>query len=126
MMTSRERVFAALQRTPADRVPVFMWYHPATTLHLASLLEIPPALVGEAMGNDVRQTWVNNNYAMEGITHEHEGESHVDFWGITWKKAGHFNQICPLPAGRGLERRSARLCLSHQPHPGPAGTDGDR
>jgi len=26
------------------------------------------------------KTWVNNNYAMEGIVHEREGEWHVDFW----------------------------------------------
>jgi hypothetical protein len=29
-MNSRERVHAALRRQPADRVPVFMWFHPAT------------------------------------------------------------------------------------------------
>jgi len=51
------------------------------------------------MGNDVRQTWVNNNYAMEGIVHEREGESHVDFWGIEWKKGGAFNQISSFPLG---------------------------
>ncbi len=96
-MTSKERVHAALNRKPVDRVPIFMWFHPDTTRRLASLLEIPPAFVGEAMGNDVRQTWVNNNYAMEGIVHEHEGEEHTDFWGIRWKKVGRFNQITESP-----------------------------
>lgn len=96
-MTSRERVLAALRRESADRVPVFMWFHPDTAQRLGALLEIPAALVGEAMGNDVRQTWVNNNYAMEGIVHENEGDAHVDFWGIRWVKRGAFNQIEGFP-----------------------------
>lgn len=100
-MNSKERVKAALERRPADRVPVFMWFHPSTTRRLAALLEIPAGRVAEAMGNDVRQAWVNNNYAMEGIVHEHEGDSHVDFWGIRWVKDGEFNQIAEFPLARG-------------------------
>jgi uroporphyrinogen decarboxylase len=96
-MTSKERVHAALERKPVDRVPIFMWFHPVTTNRLASLLEIPPSFVGEAMGNDVRQTWVNNNYAMEGVVHEHAGEGHTDFWGIRWKRVDEFNQIETFP-----------------------------
>ncbi len=96
-MTSKERVHAALERKPTDRIPIYMWFHPGTATHLARLLEIPPAYVGEAMGNDVCQTWVNNNYAMEGITHDREGDTHTDFWGITWEKVGHFNQIARFP-----------------------------
>ena len=96
-MTSKERVHAALQKKPVDRVPIFMWFHPETTVRLAGLLEIPAARVGEAMGDDVRQAWVNNNYAMEGIVHEHDGESHVDVWGIKWVKDGPYNQITGFP-----------------------------
>ncbi len=96
-MTSKQRVLGALRREPVDRVPIFMWFHPGTTARLAQVLEIPPAFVGEAMGNDVRMTWVNNNYAMEGITHERDGESHVDDWGIEWVKEGPFNQIARFP-----------------------------
>lgn len=96
-MTPRERVYAALNRQPADRVPVFMWFHPDTARKLASMLEIPIAAVGEAMGNDIRQTWVNNNYAMEGIVHENDGEWHVDWWGIRWVKQDAFNQISDFP-----------------------------
>ena len=96
-MTSKERVRAALERKPADRIPIFMWFHPETAARLSRMLEIPPTAVGEAMGNDVRQTWVNNNYAMEGITHDREGERHTDFWGITWEKVGPFNQIARFP-----------------------------
>ena len=98
-MTPKERVQAALERKPTDRIPIFMWFHPGTAARLAHRLEILPADVGEAMGKDVRQTWVNNNHAMEGITHDRDGEQHTDFWGITWEKAGHFNQIARFPLG---------------------------
>ncbi len=109
-MTSKERVHAALNRKPVDRVPIFMWFHPDTTLHLASLLNIPMEFVGEAMGNDIRQTWVNNNFAMEGIVHEHVGEEHTDFWGIRWKKIDHFNQIVEFP----LESATRDQILSYR------------
>ena len=109
-MTHKERVHAALQRKPVDRVPIFMWFHPQTTDRLAKILEIPSSCVGEAMGNDIRQTWVNNNYAMEAIVHEHEGEGHTDVWGIRWKKVGHFNQIAEFP----LEDASREKILSYQ------------
>jgi uroporphyrinogen decarboxylase len=96
-MNSKQRVQAALQRKPVDRVPVFMWFHPSTAAHLSRLLEIPAPYVGQAMGNDVQQTWVNNNYAMEGVTHERDGEGHVDDWGIRWVKRYFFNQIEGYP-----------------------------
>jgi hypothetical protein len=96
-MNAKQRVHAALRRHPVDRIPVFMWFHPQTAGHLARLLEIPAAYVAEAMGNDVRQTWVNNNYAMEGIVHQQEGEWHVDDWGIQWVYRHGFNQIEHFP-----------------------------
>jgi uroporphyrinogen decarboxylase len=96
-MNSRERVYAALRKQPVDRIPIFMWFHPDTVARLAALLEIPPASVGEAMGNDIKQTWVNNNYAMEGIVHAHDGEGHTDEWGIRWVKEYSFNQIAGFP-----------------------------
>jgi uroporphyrinogen decarboxylase len=109
-MTSKERVHAALERKPVDRVPIFMWFHPDTTTRLAALLEIPPSHVAEAMGNNVRQTWVNNNYAMEGIVHQHEGEGHTDFWGIRWKKVDAFNQIASFP----LEQATREEVLAYR------------
>lgn len=102
-MTSKQRVHAALRREPVDRVPVFMWFHPQTARRLAELLEIPAASVGVAMGDDIRMTWVNNNYAMEGIVHARDGEGHVDDWGIRWVKKGAFNQPEGFPLA-GLPR----------------------
>ncbi len=104
-MTPKKRVEAALRKQPVDRVPIFMWFHPDTAVKLSGLLEIPVSAVAEAMGNDVRQTWVNNNYAMEGIVHENDGESHLDWWGITWEKQHGFNQISRFPlAGASREQ----------------------
>lgn len=96
-MNPKQRVLAALRREPVDRVPIFMWFHPETARKLSRMLEIPAAALGEAMGNDICQTWVNNNYAMEGIEHQHDGETHLDWWGITWEKRHGFNQILRYP-----------------------------
>jgi uroporphyrinogen decarboxylase len=74
-----------------------MWFHPATAARLAAQLEIPVSLLADALGDDIRQTWVGNNHAMEGIVHEHDGESHTDAWGIGWVKQGPFNQVRTSP-----------------------------
>lgn len=109
-MTSKERVKAALDRKPVDRLPIFMWFHPQTTDMLARLLEIPPQEVGIAMGNDVCQKWVGNNYAMEGIVHQHEGDTHTDCWGIQWGRYGGFNQIMHYP----LEGKGEAECRAYE------------
>ena len=107
-MSSKARVHAALNRQPVDRLPVWMWYHPDTTRRLADALEIRPADVVVALGDDIRQTWVGGNHAMEGIVHEHEGDGHIDDWGIEWVKVGLFNQIkhSPLRGATEAEIRS--------------------
>lgn len=99
-MTPKQRVHAALRRQPTGRVPIFMWFHPETAARLARLLEIRPDQVGLAMGNDVQQAWVNNNVAMEGVVHQHDGDGHTDFWGIRWMKEGPFNQIAEFPMAK--------------------------
>jgi uroporphyrinogen decarboxylase len=96
-MNSKERVYASLKREPVDRVPIFMWFHPQTIQRLGQILEIPAQRVTEALGDDIVMTWVNNNYAMEGIVHTHDGASHVDEWGIEWTRIEGFNQITRFP-----------------------------
>ncbi len=96
-MNSKQRVHAALRREPVDRLPIFMWFHPETRGLLAKLFEVPSASVDVVLGNDVQMTWVNNNYAMEGIVHERDGQGHVDFWGIEWVRQGPYNQIAHFP-----------------------------
>ena len=107
-MNSKQRVHATLRREPVDRLPVFMWLHPQTAERLGRLLEIPVSRVAEAMGDDVRQTWVNNNYAMEGIVHANDGESHVDFWGVEWTRQFGFNQITGFPLARASREDALR------------------
>lgn len=81
-----------------------MWFHPSIAAQLATYLEIPVHRLADAMGDDIRQTWVGNNHAMEGIVHEHEGESHTDFWGIEWVREGSFNQIKRSPLANADEQ----------------------
>jgi len=106
-MISKERVHCTLQRKPVDRVPVFMWYHPRTTKRLGEILEIPAKYVPLAMGDDIRQAWVSNNHAMEGIVHERDGQSHVDGWGIEWTRIDGFNQISKYPMADADEKQLA-------------------
>jgi uroporphyrinogen decarboxylase len=96
-MTPKQRVHAALKREKTDRVPVWMWFHPATAERLSKALEIPSSFLDEVLGHDIKQTWVANNYAMEGIVHENEGDTHIDDWGIEWVKSDEFNQIKSYP-----------------------------
>ena len=112
-MNAKERVHAALRRKPTDRVPIFMWFHPDTARRMGRVLEIPPGRVSEAMGDDVRQAWVGNNYAMEGITHERDGESHTDFWGIEWVRVGPFNQIRRSPLQEASEEAILRYAYPY-------------
>lgn len=102
-MTPKDRVLAALEKRPTDRIPIFMWFHPDTVIALAALLDIPESAVDEVFQNDIRQTWVNNNYAMEGIVHRHDGEGHTDSWGIEWVRRFGFNQIEGYPL-KGCDR----------------------
>ena len=110
-MTGKERMYASLDKQPVDRVPIFMWFHPETQKRLSLRLEIQPALLGRIMKNDVVMTWVNNNYAMEGIIHNKDGEGHTDAWGIAWEKRGAFNQIvrCPLESSSFEEMKEYRF-----------------
>jgi uroporphyrinogen decarboxylase len=115
-MNSKQRVHAALRRQPVDRIPIFMWFHPQTKAILAKALEVPQGQVDLVMGNDVRMTWVNNNAAMEGVVHEHDGEGHVDEWGIHWVKEGPYNQIArfPLADCTSAEVRAYRFPVASQ------------
>jgi uroporphyrinogen decarboxylase len=112
-VNSKQRVYAALRREPVDRIPIFMWFHPGTRVLLADFFEVPPAYLDVVLGNDVRMTWVNNNYCMEGIVHERDGQWHVDPWGIKWVKEGPYNQIASFP----LAQSSAEELRGYQfPH----------
>ncbi|MFP4383415.1 MAG: uroporphyrinogen decarboxylase family protein [Spirochaetia bacterium] len=100
-MKPKDRINNALIRKKTDRTPICMWYHPETRKKLSLVLEIEPAGIDLVMGNDLLMTWVNNNYAMEGIVHRSEGMGHTDAWGIKWEKRGEFNQIVHHPLNNG-------------------------
>lgn len=114
-MNSKQRVHAALKRQPVDRVPVWMWFHPQTACRLAAELDIPPAALPVALGDDIRQAWVGNNHGMEGIRHERDGEGHTDPWGVRWEKHGAFNQIvhAPLQEATPAELAAYRFPKAH-------------
>lgn len=109
-MNHKQRVHAALRREPTDRVPVWMWFHPITSKRMAAELEIPVAYLDDVLGHDIKQTWIANNYAMEGIVHENQGDSHIDEWDIEWVKVDEFNQIKSYP----LKEASREKILSYQ------------
>lgn len=96
-MNHKQRVHAALKRQPTDRIPIWMWFHPTTAEKMSKALEIPSSFLDEVLGHDIKQTWVSNNYAMEGVVHKNKGDSHIDDWGIEWIKADEFNQIKNYP-----------------------------
>lgn len=95
-MNSKQRVYATIQRKPADRIPIFMWFHPDTKKLISEYLDVPETYIDDVMFNDVRQVWVGNNYAMEGVSLK-DGEEYLDYWGVKWRKEGAFNQIIKHP-----------------------------
>ena len=113
-ISPRQRVQAALNKQHVDRVPVFMWYHPRTLHRLSRLLEVPVSQVSLAMGDDIRQTWVNNNVSLEAMAIP-EGESQRDAWGISWARFGDFNQIetYPLLSASDAELSAASFPYEH-------------
>ena len=47
-----------------------MGFHPETLAAWPEALEVPRHCVEVVLGNDVRMTWVNNDYFMDGMTHQ--------------------------------------------------------
>jgi len=97
VLTSKERVKLALQKRPVDRIPVSLWMHPQTSQALMEHFGVDKDALDDILLQDVRQIWVNNNFAMEGIVHEHDGEGHIDEWGVHWERQHGFNQIKESP-----------------------------
>lgn len=113
-MNSKQRVHAALRRQPVDRVPVLMAFHPDTLGGLSKLLEVPRHCVELALGNDVCMTWVNNDYFKLGMTHQHDGEWHVDCWGLRWTRQGPCNQVTEHPLAAAPPEQVRKYCFPLQ------------
>ena len=123
-MKPKERVYAALRGNRRTGSRSSCGFTRTRARRLASAVGGPAACVDVVLGNDVRMTWVNNNYCMEGIVHEHDGEGHVDPWGIRWVKEGPYNQIAAFPLADASPEEVLALPLSRPASGGTAGQDG--
>lgn len=89
-MTSKERVFAALNYEQPDRVPRFIWLGNALGHQLSREKNMTfDELSRDFLRNDVLQVWLSINGGMERDVPE--GAEFTDEWGITWRRAGGYN-----------------------------------
>ena len=79
-MTSKERVYAALQGEKTDRVPRYLWIGAGVAPALAAYYGVDLSELDDRVGNDVKQTWLSINREMERPAEE--GERFTDEWGI--------------------------------------------
>jgi uroporphyrinogen decarboxylase len=94
-MTSKERVYAALTRTHPDRVPMWMWYHPAIYDRLHERFGWDAETADAKLGNDIKSVHVSINREM--FRPLSPGERYIDDWGVTWTREGWYNQVCRNP-----------------------------
>ena len=66
-MNSKQRVQAALERKPVDRVPVYMWFHPATADRFAELLEIPQSPLSQHLSRMRKERLVDTRREAQTI-----------------------------------------------------------
>ena len=95
MMTSKQRVLAAIRRETVDRVPRFFWVGDGAVGRLRKAYGVAPGQVDAFLGNDVLQTWLSINRQMTVPCAD--GASFVDEWGITWRRDGYYNTVARHP-----------------------------
>ena len=88
-MNSKERVLAAIRRTPADRAPRFLWVGSGAAENMHKELGMDLNEADFFVKNDVLQTWLTINKQM--MVTAGEGEQFVDEFGITWQRDGYYN-----------------------------------
>lgn len=116
-MTSKERVYAALQGEKTDRVPRYLWIGAGVAPALAAHYGVDLSELDDRVGNDVKQTWLSINREMERPAAE--GERFTDEWGIVWKREGYYNMVVHHPMAD-LDADEIRA------YPAPGLFDGDR
>ncbi len=94
-MTSKKKVYNALNFIENNSVPRFLWYSNKIKEMLEEELGINGPELDIYMGNDILQTWLSINGEMEREVEE--GSVFTDEWGITWKRSGSHNMVIKHP-----------------------------
>lgn len=94
-MTSKQRVYNALGRKETDRVPMWVWYHPAVYDLLRERFGWDNDTADSTLGNDIKSVHISINREM--FRSLAPGEEYVDEWGVTWIREGWYNQVCRSP-----------------------------
>ena len=94
-MTSKQKVYDALNFKNGISVPRFMWYSNKTKEQLEEKFNINGPELDIFMGNDILQTWLSINGEMERVVEENI--KFTDEWGITWKRSGSHNMVIDHP-----------------------------
>ncbi len=94
-MTSKQKVYDALNFKENSIVPRFVWYSSKTKEKLEKLYNLNGVELDIYMGNDILQTWLSINGEMEREVEDNT--IFIDEWGITWKRSGTHNMVIKHP-----------------------------
>lgn len=94
-MSPKARVYAALNGDEIDRIPVWMWYHPAIYQSFNEIAGWDADTTDRMLGNDIKSVHVSINREM--FRPLAEGEIFRDDWGVSWVRKGWYNQVVNNP-----------------------------
>ena len=94
-MTSKEKVYNALNFKEESFIPKFIWYSNKTKEFLEKKFNLHGPELEIYMGNDILQTWLSINGEMERDVKDNT--EFIDEWGITWKRSGNYNMVIKHP-----------------------------
>lgn len=94
-MTSKQKVYDALNFKETSIVPRFVWYSNKTKEILEKIYNLNGVELDIYMGNDILQTWLSINGEMEREVDDNT--VFIDEWGITWKRSGLYNMVIKHP-----------------------------
>jgi uroporphyrinogen decarboxylase len=94
-MKSKERVYKAIRHEEADRLPIYIWYHPDVIKSLEKKYNKKGKELEIFLGNDILQTWVSINYYQSVVVEENS--TFTDEYGIKWHRVGGYNMVTHNP-----------------------------
>ncbi len=94
-MTSKEKVYKALNFKKTNSVPKFVWYSNEVKNIMGDQMGLHGPELEIELGNDILQTWLSINGEMEREVPENT--KFKDEWGITWKRQGPHNMVMDHP-----------------------------